>query len=74
MSEKMLFCLGEGKYVNQGEGYQKNYRVFNTDVSIDDYNEVINSRPEFKLPVSVWVDKKDMTDEEKKKYGIIQCA
>lgn len=62
----MIFCLGDGKYESKGEGYQKNLRIFNVDVAEEVYNKAINSRPSFELPIAKWIDKKDMTDEEKK--------
>lgn len=37
-SEKMIFCIGEGKYERQGIGYQKNNMVFNKPV--DNFDEV----------------------------------
>lgn len=61
----MIFCLGDEKYESKGESYQKNNRIFNKDVTPDVYDKVMLSRPAFKLPVATWVDKKDMTDEEK---------
>lgn len=64
----MLFCLGEGKYESKGIGYQKNYYIFNKPVSEEVYDKAINSQPEFNLPISVWKDKKDMSDEEIKQY------
>ena len=39
MSEKMIFCLGEGKYESKGAGYQKSLQIFNTPVSEDEYNK-----------------------------------
>jgi hypothetical protein len=65
MSEKMIFCLGDGKYESKGEGYQKNNRIFNKEVTIEEYSRQINSKPKFILPVTMWVKKEDMTDEEK---------
>ena len=66
MSENMLFCLGDGKFENSGEGYQKNYRIFNKDVSKEVYEKVMETKPYFELPLAKWVDKKDMTAQEKK--------
>ena len=66
----MIFCLGEGKYESKGEGYQKNYKIFNKEVSKEVFEKEYNSQPTFKLPISIWKDKKDMTDEEIKKYPI----
>lgn len=67
----MLFCLGNGKWESKGDGYQKNYRIFNKEVSEEVFNKVYQN-PEFKLPVSVWVDKKDMSEQEKKDYTICE--
>ena len=41
MSEKMIFCLGEGANKSKGEGYQKSYCVFNKDVPESRYEEVL---------------------------------
>ena len=38
----MIFCLGDGRWESKGEGYQKNYRIFNKDVSKDRYSEVLD--------------------------------
>ncbi len=70
MSERMLFCLGDGKYESSGEGYQKNNRIFNKDVTSDEFDTARNTRPSFELPIAKWIDKDDMTDEEKKKYTV----
>jgi hypothetical protein len=48
----MIFCLGGGRYENKGEGYQKNYRIFNKDVSEEVFEKAYNSQPEFKLEVN----------------------
>jgi len=66
----MIFCLGEGKYNIKGEGYQKNYRIFNKGVSEEVFNKVYSSQPEFKLPVSTWKDKKEMTKDEIENYPV----
>ncbi len=65
MSENMLFCLGDGQYESTGDGYQKNYRIFNKEVSKEVFDKA-NNAPAFELPVAKWIDKKDMTSEEKK--------
>jgi len=70
MSERMIFCLGEGKYISKGEGYQKNYHIFNKEVSKEIFDQKYSAQPTFKLPTAVWVDKKDMTDEEKKSISV----
>jgi hypothetical protein len=64
MSENMLFCLGTGKYDKSGAGYQQNNQIFNGKVSEDVFNKAKNSRPKFQLPVTKWIEKKDMTKEE----------
>jgi hypothetical protein len=66
MSENMIFCLGDGQYESSGEGYQKNHRIFNIDVSKDIYEKAINTKPSFELSVSIWRKEEDMTKEEKK--------
>ena len=68
MSEKMIFCLGEGRYSNTGEGYQKNLRIFNKGVTEDEWNKARNSQPKFELPTAKWIETKDMTDTEKKNW------
>ena len=37
----MIFCLGEGRWESKGEGYQKNYRAWNKDVSEKRYEEIL---------------------------------
>ena len=61
----MLFCLGEGLAESKGTGYQKSYQIFNQQVDKDEWNKVKGGLPDIKLPLNVWVDKKDMTDDEK---------
>lgn len=39
MSERMLFCLGEGGYESKGAGYQKNNQIFNVQVDKETWNE-----------------------------------
>lgn len=67
----MIFCLGDGKYEGKGAGYQKNLQIFNKPVSEEEYNKVKNdlSIKNFKLPVAKWVNKKDMSDEEKENWS-----
>lgn len=65
MSENMIFCLGEGQYESKGIGYQQNNMVFNKKVTPEEFIEIKNSLPKIELAVSSWVDKKNMTDEEK---------
>lgn len=49
MSERMLFCLGGGKYQSEGAGYQKNNQIFNTQVTLEEWNKAVNSLPDIKL-------------------------
>jgi len=72
MSERMLFCKGEGKYELKGIGYQKNNHIFNVQVSEKEFSEAMSSRPTFKLPLTKWIEKKDMTEDEKKDYTICE--
>ena len=69
MSERMLFCVGEGKYESRGIGYQKNNMVFNRQLTSEQWNKVKESLPTIKLPIATWVDKKDMTDDEKDNWS-----
>ena len=67
----MIFCLGEGKYESKGAGYQKNLQIFNKPVTEEEYNKVksdLNIK-NFKLPIAKWIDKKDMTGDEKSKWS-----
>lgn len=61
----MIFCLGEGKFKTSGEGYQKNYRIFNNDISKETYDTIYSKMPSVKLPIASWVYAKNMTKEEK---------
>lgn len=61
----MIFCLGEGKYESKGDGYQKNNRVFNVQVTPEEFNEIKSNLPNIKLPITKWIEEKDMTDKEK---------
>ena len=61
----MLFCLGEGSGESKGIGYQKSFMVFNKQLTESEYKKVKASFPEIKLPVNYWIDKKEMTDDEK---------
>ena len=64
MSEKMLFCLGD-EDTSKGPGYQKNYQIFNQQVDKDEWEKIKQKLPNIKLPLNVWVDKKDMIEDEK---------
>ena len=70
MSEYMLFCLGDGKYESKGESYQKNYRIFNKDVEKKEWETIKNSLPTIKVSMLTWIDKKDMSDNEKETYPV----
>lgn len=66
MSEKMIFCLGEEKYVSNIIGYQKNLMMFNKPVSEEEYNiqiKYLNAK-NFKLPIAKWVEYKDLSKDE----------
>lgn len=65
MSERMLFCLGEGKYKTKGAGYQKNNCIFNVQVTKDEWDKAQKSLPNIKVNHTYWVDKEDMTKNEK---------
>ena len=66
MSEKMIFCLGEGKYESKGIGYQQNYMIFNKKVLTDVYDQTMKylNAKNFKLPISKWVEYKDLAKDE----------
>lgn len=51
MSERILFCLGDGKNKKEGAGYQKNNQIFNTQVTKQEWDEALNSLPEIKLDI-----------------------
>ena len=57
--------MGDGKYESKGEGYQKNNRVFNVQVTEDEFDTIKLNIPTIKLPVTRWIEEKEMTDEEK---------
>jgi len=65
----MIFCLGGGKSKSSGDGYQKNNMVFNVQVTKEAFDEIEENLPKIKIPLTHWVDKKDMTDEEKIKVN-----
>lgn len=49
MSERMLFCLGEGGTERKGAGYQKNNQIFNTQVTPDEWDNARRSLPIIRL-------------------------
>uniref|UniRef100_A0A6M3LNY0 Uncharacterized protein n=1 Tax=viral metagenome TaxID=1070528 RepID=A0A6M3LNY0_9ZZZZ len=61
MSEKMIFCLGDGKHESKGEGYQKNHRVFNQDVTKSEYEKIRDSL-DIKLKLTEWNEKTKSLD------------
>ena len=61
----MIFCLGEGRYESKGEGYQKNYRIFNKQLTKEEWEKTKLELPIIKLSLTKWIDKKEMTDKEK---------
>jgi hypothetical protein len=65
----MLFCLGYGQYESKGKGYQKSYQVFNKDVEKKEWEEIKSSLDINILPTE-WIDKKDMTKEEKENSSV----
>ena len=70
MSEYMEFCLGEGKYERKGIGYQNNHMIFNKQLTKEEWSKVSNSLPTIKLQVTKWIDKDDMTKQEKKDISV----
>jgi len=66
MSERMIFCLGDGRWESKGDGYQKNNMIFNKQVTEKEWDEIRYSLPTIKLPVLKWIGEKEMTDDEKK--------
>jgi hypothetical protein len=65
----MLFCLGDKNDTQKGAGYQQNYCVFNQKVDKDEWNKIRNSIGTIKLPLEIWIDKKDMISDEKDKVS-----
>jgi len=55
----MIFCLGEGKYELKGEGYQKNHKVFNRDVSEKEYKETKEKIKDIKIKLTEWIKQDD---------------
>ena len=62
----MIFCLGDGRWESKGEGYQKNLRVFNQDVSETRYDEVkkILTDNQIKITLTKWTDYKELEKSE----------
>lgn len=70
MSENMIFCLGTGKWESEGEGFQKSYRIFNKQVTKDEYEKILSSLSSINIPQTKWTDEKYMSAEEKKNIKI----
>ena len=66
----MIFCLGTGKWDSEGEGYQKSYRVFNKDVTKDEYEKILASLSDIKILPTKWIEKKNVSAAEKKDIKI----
>ena len=49
LSERMIFCDGDGKYVSNGQGYQKNNMVFNTQVTREEFDTIRSALPKIEL-------------------------
>ena len=66
MSEKMIFCLGEGRCESKGIGYQKNLMMFNKPITQEEYDTQIKylNAKNFKLPIAKWVEYKDLDKDE----------
>lgn len=66
MSERMIFCLGEGKYKIKGIGYQKNYHAFNKPVTEERYQKIINYCKEVLKDLKLELNENSWEDEWKK--------
>jgi len=66
MSEKMIFCLGEGRWESKGIGYQQNLMIFNQKVSQEVYNNTkkLLDAKDIKLPIAKWVEYKDLSKDD----------
>lgn len=74
MSERMIFCLGEGRYESKWAGYQKNLQIFNTPVTEDVYSKTLSllNAKNTKLPIATRIkvdDIKDPTTTQKQLWG-----
>lgn len=65
----MLFCLGEGFASPEGEGYHKKNRIFNVDVSESQFNDALKTVGIIKISHTRWIEEKDMSRDDKKKYS-----
>jgi hypothetical protein len=66
MSERMIFCLGEGRLKSSGIGYQKNNMVFNKQVSKERYDAVLSQIKTIFKDLKLELNKNSWTDEWKK--------
>jgi hypothetical protein len=66
MSEKMIFCLGEGKYESEGIGYQKNNYAFNKPVPYTRYLEITIEIKEILKDLKLELNKNSWSYEWKK--------
>jgi hypothetical protein len=57
--------VGEGQFESKGAGYHKSYQVFNHQLEKEEWEKINNSLPMIKIPLCLWIDKKEMTDDEK---------
>lgn len=62
----MIFCLDDGKYESKSEGYQKNYRAFNLDVSEKRYEEILKEVKEILKDFKLELNKNSWVDEWRK--------
>ena len=77
MSERMIFCLGEGRHKSKGAGYQKNLQIFNTPVTEDVYSKTLSllNAKNTKLPIATRIkvdDIKDPTTTQKQLWGYLK--
>jgi len=66
MSENMIFCLGDGSTESSGIGFQQNNRIFNVKVTGEEIEKCRKILNDIKIYPTKWIDKKDMTEQEKK--------
>jgi hypothetical protein len=52
----MAFCLGEGKYKSEGEGYKKNYCLFNQQLEKEEWKKENKKLPIIKLKLAEYND------------------
>lgn len=77
MSERMIFCFGEGGLESKWAGYQKNLQVFNKPVTEDVYSKTLSllNAKSIKLPIATWIkvdDIKDPTTTQKQLDGYLK--